>query len=301
MKNELSILIPVYNESCTDIVSRLLSLCQQRSTYHPNFQFEIIAADDASPRRESIEANREIARMPNCRFIERKVNIGAAAMRNLLADESRFHWLLYLDCDMQITSERFIDNYLECEHKGLINGGIAIGTHQTKGTNLRYLYEKRAEEKHSAINRARQPYKEFRSTNFMVERTVMQQCRFDERFKKSGYEDVMFGKELHAHHIPIHHIDNPTVMTDFEDNPVYMDKIDRSLQTLYTFRRELRGYSHLISLENGIHLNIVKSCIRLWHSLFGPCERKMLCGPHPHLRIFDLYRLGYYLTLTKND
>ena len=111
----------------------------------------------------------------------------------------------------------------------------------------------------------------------------------------------MLGKSLKTAHVDITHIDNPTVMIDFEDNAKYMDKIDRSLETLHLFRNDLRGYSRMLNIENGIHQKWVKGIIRLWHKLFGRLERKNLCSHHPILKVFDLYRLGYYLLLTKDD
>lgn len=302
MKHELSILIPVYNEVCVSIVERLAMLCRHRTAQQPSFRYEILVADDASPRQENIESNRSINEIAHCRFIENTENRGAAAMRNFLARQSQYQWLLYLDCDMQIIADDFINRYLDGPDCGIVNGGIVIGPPpHGKGKNLRYLYEKRSEEAHDVEHRQRNPYHEFRSTNFLAEHDVMLRCPFDERFKKSGYEDVLFGKSLKAAHISIAHIDNPTVMVDFEDNASYMDKIDRSLRTLCQFKSELRGYSRLISFESGIHLDCVKWVIRLWHRVFGPLERRNLCSRHPVLQVFDLYRIGYFLSLTKKS
>lgn len=293
MKNELSILIPVYNEVCTALVTRLGSLCERRRRRHPSFMYEIIVADDASSIRACVEANKVINVLRNCRFIAKDTNTGSAATRNFLARESCYRWLLFLDCDMQIGSDDFIDRYAENDNIGVVNGGIAVG--RGPEGNLRFLYEKREEKRHTAELREQQPYRSFRSTNFLIERSLMLRCPFDERFKKSGYEDVSLGKKLRNERIPIYHIDNPTLMVAFEDNPTYMDKIDRSLQTLYTFRNDLRGYSRMLNIVRGIHVPGVHWAIRLFHRLFGSLERRHLCGNRPSLRVFDLYRLGYYL------
>ncbi|MBR1484500.1 MAG: glycosyltransferase family 2 protein [Prevotella sp.] len=299
MKKELSILIPVYNDVCIECVKRLAALCESRALRFPDFVYEIVVADDASPDRKSIEANRSINNMRNCRFIEKERNTGSAATRNFLARESRYQWLLFLDCDMQIVSDSFIDLYLDNDLQPVINGGIAIG--DGPKDNLRYRYEKACEERHTAAMRRQRPYQSFRSTNFMAERSLMLSIPFDERFLKSGYEDVMLGKQLKVNKIAIHHIDNPTLMTEFEANGDYLKKIERSLTTLHTFRNELRGYSGFITTDENIHLGIVKTLIRLWHRLMAPIERRNLCGRNPNLKVFNLYRIGYYISLTKND
>jgi hypothetical protein len=219
-------------------------------------------------------------------------------MRNFLARESKYRWLLFLDCDMDIEDDQFIRRYLQGDHRGVVNGGIAIGMGD-KG-NLRFLYETESAPRHTASERNKRPYQSFRSANFLIEREVMLDCPFDERFKKSGYEDVMLGKQLRKKSVKILHIDNPNVMTDFESNPAYVSKIERSLRTLYQFRDELRGYSQLLTLAGGIHLAPVRSAIRLWHRLFGSLERRNLCGNHPSLRLFKLYKLGYFMTINNN-
>ena len=299
MKKELSILIPVYNDVCIECVEKLAALCESRAQRFPDFVYEIVVADDASPNKQSIEANRSINTIRNCRFIEKEQNTGSAATRNFLAKESRYQWVLFLDCDMQIMSDAFIDLYLDNDFTAIINGGIAICNGPKE--NLRYRYEKACEERHTAAMRQQRPYQSFRSTNFMAERELMLSSPFDERFKKSGYEDVMLGKQLKANKIPIHHIDNPTLMTEFEANGDYLKKIERSLTTLHSFRNELRGYSGIITVDENIHLSIIKSLIRLWHRLMAPLERRKLCGRNPNLKVFNLYRIGYYISLTKND
>lgn len=297
MKHELSILIPVYNEVCTGIVKILQKQCQAIVQADSTFKYEIIVVDDHSPHTECCQANEAINLLENCRFIAKEKNSGSAATRNFLAAQSQYEWLLFLDCDMQVTASDFIRKYLEIEttNEGLINGGIAIANYAPH--NLRYLYEKKCEAKHTAQNRQQRPYQSFRSTNFLIRREVMLACPFDERFKKSGYEDVMLGKQLKKQGVLIKHIDNPTTMVDFEENADYMAKTDRNLTTLYEFRQEFRGYSGFITFADNIHIAPVKWAIRLWHSLFGKLERKLLCSRHPSLMVFNLYRLGFFISL----
>lgn len=252
--------------------------------------YEILVADDASTRRECVTANRAINNIPYCQYIEKEQNTGSAATRNFLAKRSQYDRLLFMDSDMAIKDSHFLLRYLTYEEGDVVNGGISIG--QGPMSNLRFLYEKHCERQHTAERRTRKPYHSFRSTNFLIARDIMLRCPFDERFKKSGYEDVIFGKRLMEQDVPIHHIDNPMVMTDFEDNEAYVKKTERSLRTLYTFRDELAGFSSITDIPHSI-----RPLIRLWHWLFGTMERKCLCGMHPRLWMYNAYRLGYYLSL----
>ena len=296
-KQALSILIPTYNQVCVELVSQL-----QAQAVALGIIFEIIVADDASPDKASIKANEAINAIPHCTFIPRSTNIGSAANRNYLASVSQHPWLLFLDCDITIPHPQFLYTYyiyME-EHTGVINGGIAVASMPEMSHNLRYRYEKAAEPAHTAALRQRNRYQSFRSTNFMIRREAFAQCPFDERFTKSGYEDVLFGKHLKQHHIPVMHIDNPVLMNTFESNADYIAKTERQLRTLYEFRNDLRGYSRLLTFIQGIHIPAILWLLHLWHLMFGAIERRNLCGFRPQLSLFRLYRLGYFLSLLKH-
>ena len=293
-KTEISVLIPNYNNVCVELVTVL-----QRQAEALGIDYEIIVADDHSPEEDSILQNRPINALPHCRYIVKETNTGSAATRNFLGRESRYHWLLFMDCDITIPDDHFLERYLKDAHEGVVNGGICIIEDDTLSHNLRYIYEKDAEPAHTAEKRQANKYHEFRSTNFMIEREVFMACPFDERFTRSGYEDVLFGKMLKQQQVAVTHINNPVMMTSFETNPDYVTKIERSMRTLHTFRQELKGYSRILTFDSGIHIPAIRLLIRLWHRAFGSWERRNLCGANPILRVFALYRLGYYLTIEK--
>lgn len=297
MKHELSILIPVYNDDCTRLAAQL----SRQAERIDNLRYEILVADDNSPNRVAVAANHIVNDLPNGRYIERPRNAGSAANRNQLARESRYQWLLFVDCDMDVTNEHFLQHYLdENDDADVIMGGIAIGgNQQTLKDNLRYRYEKQSEPGHTATHRRQRPYQSFRSCNFLIRRETLLNCPFDERFQKSGYEDVLLGKQLKAARAIMRHIDNPVVMTHYETNSDYINKVERSLRTLFQFRTELKGYSRLLTMADGIHLTIVRRMLVLLFHLFGPLVRRHLCGSHPTLRLFQPYRLGYFLELER--
>jgi len=293
----ISILIPTYNSVCVNLVRELSAQAQQL-----NVDYEIIVSDDASPLSDTVTANEAINTVPHARFIARTNNLGSAASRNFLASQSQYPWLLFIDCDVTIRNPQFLYTYyiyME-QDADVVNGGIAIADMPEMAGNLRYRYEKHAEPAHTAAARQQNKYQAFRSTNFMMRREAFALCPFDERFTKSGYEDVLFGKHLKQQHLKVLHIDNPVVMTEFESNADYVTKIERSLRTLCEFRHDLRGYSRLLTLVSGIHIPAILWLIRLWHRMFGAAERRNLCGFRPLLSLFRLYQLGYFLTLLKH-
>ena len=297
MRNELSILIPVYREDCTRQVEALWRLCHEASACHQGFRFEVIVGDDGSGDSTSVAANRRINMLPGCRFIAFSENRGAAAMRNLLARMASHEWLLFLDCDMQLPDNQYLERFLQAPDAPLVNGGIRIARQSGAAShNLRYLYESRHEGEHTAEQRQKRPYQSFRSTNFMVRRDVMLRCPFDENFKKSGYEDVALGRSLAVAGIQLQNIDNPLVMTAFEDNAAYMDKIDRSMHTLVEHRDTLRGYSGLLDLVERMPRWMGRAVAAV-HGRVGPLLRRNLAGRRPTLLWFNAYRVGMLTTL----
>ena len=238
----LSVLIPAYNCNCLPLVEQLLPLLQSDVN-----AYEVIVSDDATTNPEIIKANEAINQLPGCRYILKTENAGSAANRNYLGAISQYPLLLFLDCDISIPDRSFLKQYLSTPMDGVVNGGISIIDDVQLHQNLRYRYEKAEIPSHTAVMRQANRYQHFRSTNFMITRSAFEKCPFDERFTRSGYEDVLYGKMLKQQHINVVHIDNPVLMTKFENNPDYVTKIERSLRTLYTFRNELRGYSRLAS------------------------------------------------------
>ena len=288
----LSILIPTYNDLCVNLVDALRQQAEQAGLV-----YEILVADDGSTDAEVIAGNSEISQWEHCQYLRQVRNIGRAAIRNVLAQQAQYDHLLFIDSDMSMVRTDFLASYLAMSSEEVVDGGVCIGgdADALKG-NLRYRYEKAAEQEHTVELRQQNPYRDFHTANFLIRRELMLTHPFDERFRYYGYEDVLFGKQLRADHIAITHIDNPMGFCTFESNPDFVAKTEEGLQTLSQFRDELRGYSRMLTFVEGIHIPLIVSLIRLTHRLFGSFIRRNLCGTHPNLRLFGLYKLGYFLT-----
>ena len=250
--------------------------------------YEIIVADDGSTDKAVVEENRQINALSHCRLIEQAENQGRAAIRNFLAQQAKYPWLVFIDSDMVVCREDYVRRYAETAGAAIVDGGVVIGN--VIPGNLRSLYEKAAEHEHTLEKRQQSPYQDFHTANFMIERELMLQHTFDERFRYYGYEDVLFGKAMQQAGIPITHIDNPLSFEVFEDNEAFVRKTEEGLRTLYTFREELKGYSRLLQTMS----RLPQGPLRLWHRLFGKLERQNLVGHHPSLLVFKLYKLGCF-------
>ena len=289
----LSILIPTYNDLCVSLVD---ALRQQAEV--AGIVYEILVGDDGSTDADVIKENQQIDDWTHCQYLKRTQNTGRAAIRNYLAQTARYDWLLFIDSDMTLVRADYLSKYTSIENADVVDGGVVIGGDAgALKNNLRYCYEKAAEQAHPPEKRQMHPYQDFHTANFLIRRDLMLSHPFDERFRYYGYEDVLFGKQLRTDRIAITHIDNPMGFCTFESNPDFIAKTEEGLRTLHQFRADLRGYSRLLTLVENIHLPIITSLIRCWHKCFGRLERKNLCGPNPNLRIFKIYKVGYYLNI----
>ena len=296
MIQNLSILIPSYDTCCFLLVKDL----SQQAASIQGLNWEIIVADDGSFNEELIRSNQAIQQIPQCRYIIREENVGRARIRNFLAKEAKYDWLLFIDDDMQVVDPNYINNYLSAD-KPVVYGGYTLptGNIPTDKGNLRYLYEKVSEKNHDCKKRSLFPNRDFHTANFLIQKSLLQEYPFDERFSKYGYEDVLYGKTLALQGITIHHIDNPLAFCGFDDNETFIRKTEESLCTLNDFSEELAEYSTLLGLAERLTTYRLCGLVKVWHRLMKKWERRNLISSSPSLLLFRLYKIGFFITIHK--
>lgn len=298
MIDSLSILLPCYNNTCLDLVADLSAQAEGIIRAGKELRYEIIVADDGSTDTAVINRNKQINALPNARYIVRGHNSGRAAIRNYLAREARYPTLLFIDSDMAICSPTYLEAYLRLDGADVAYGGYTVrGEKSMYGHNLRYTYETRHTGNATATERARQPYNDFHTSNFMIRRAIMLAHPLDERFTRYGYEDVLFGKTLRQAGVTITHVDNPVGFDTFENNAQFIAKTEEGIATLATFSDDLRGYSPLISLADRLgRLRLIKPAA-LFFKTFSKPMKNNLTGNNPSLLLLNIYKLGMFCSL----
>ncbi len=297
----LSICIPVYNTSITNLVHALYKQCTACE-----IPFEIVCIDDASSlfRKE----NATMLSYKEVHFSALAENVGRAVVRNLLAEQALFPTLLFLDSDISIPNPNFVRNYLDClkNTTTVIVGGIAYDNKKsfTRTTKLHFAYGSKRESK-SAFARAKNPYASFLTGNLLIQKKIVQEIQFLSTLKEYGHEDTLFCQELRKRAIPVLHIDNNAQHDGLENNEVFIQKqltAVKNLSTLIKEGHELQDvsiYQFYLSLKRTPFLGLFIFCF----GLINPFIKKLLLsGWTQWLLLFDLlrlYQLSIYLKKQK--
>ena len=291
----LSILIPVYNWDCTQLIKDL-----HFQGLELGMPYEIIIADDCSTDKDLQAKSRLVAEThENCRYFALPHNIGRAAIRNYLADRSQYDTLLFLDCDSAVKDKLFLKKYVEAADKASVVCGGLIHPDEIpqKGMELRYLYEKSAAFERSAGFRSQNPYLRFTSFSFLIEKSVFMSIRFDETYVRYGYEDVQFGHELERNGISILHIDNPMAHLGLEGSESYLNKTRQAVSNAFEHKDEIGDSSKLLTNYNRVLKFRMRWVFKMIWAFFQKSMERNLLGPKPKLKVFSLYKLCYISVL----
>ncbi len=288
----ISILIPTFNYDASTLVRDFCSLAKRELV-----DYEIIIGDDASTEPQPWLD--EIAKLPHVSVLRATTNQGRARNLNGMADAAKGEWLLIVDCDARIESDFSLHLYINAAYLApVVCGGLRHpSVNPNPAATLRYKYERHADRVRGAEYREEEPYDHLSTFNIFVSHKVFNKVRFDEQCTDYGYEDTLFGADLQAHAYLIQHIDNPLVHIGLEDNATYLMKVETALHTLKRIHERLGSYSRVEATSNKLRRLRLASLVVLGHKLYGQLLRRNLLGRHPSLAFFQLYKLGYYLSL----
>ena len=229
-------------------------------------------------------------------YIIREHNSGRAVIRNFLAQQAQYEYCLFLDSDRNINNNNFIQNYIGLTDISIACGGLHIPDDDSQyANNIRYCMERKYEKHNTAKERQTKPYNNFNTSNFIVKREIILNIPFDTRFRKYGYEDVFWGKQLKEQNIPILHIDNPILLDDLETNPEFISKMEEGMDTLYTFKEDLKGYSGVIRMSEKLERMKFKYSFHFIFNIFRETIKRNLIGNRPVIPLINIYKLGVFV------
>lgn len=207
VKPTLSVLIPFLRDDPSDLLMAL----EAEKGDHTN-RFEIILLDDGT-NNESLTRKLtglvDTSRHAIC-LLSAYENLGRARGRNLLADQARGRYLLFLDADMVPDHPDFLRSWLahiDAEKPAATFGGFSV---EQASKAADYVVHRSMAMKSDCVPaklRKQQPEKHVFTSNLLVRKDVFRQHPFDGQFQGWGWEDVEWAMRVTSDHA-ISHIDN---------------------------------------------------------------------------------------------
>lgn len=294
----LSILIPIYNYDVRPLVNIL-----HRQATMLDISFEILCIDDASTRTELY--NEEISELAHVSYTALAKNIGRARIRNLLAQQAQYDYLLFMDCDMLPNNMSFLGNYIEHRDANTVLCGGHIYTNERPldvQCVLHWWYGIHREQRSAAVRQVN-AYQSFMPSNFFIPRAIFLTIRFDGSLTQYGHEDTLFGIELARRQIKVVHLDNPLLHCHLETASIFLRKTAQAVENLYLLqqRYELGNHIKLLNAFRAVQRYKIAFILALLFRLCKPLLLWQLKSKKPNLRCFDIYKLGYMITYARRQ
>jgi hypothetical protein len=141
----------------------------------------------------------------------------------------------------------------------------------------------------------------------LIRKTVFEKVKFNETLLGYGHEDTLFGFELAQSKIAIHHIDNPVLNKNLDDNTTFLTKTNEGLKSLLQvlkivkhneqFTQNIKLVLAYQRIKNNLILNFLLSISVISLPLLTYSLKKGFFT----LRMFDLYKLIQFGKLGKRD
>jgi len=293
----ISVLIPVHNYVITPLVQSVHKLLAAEE-----IAFEIICLDDAS-EKSFIEKNQGVKSFSEASYILSRKNNGRAITKELLCQNAKYPWVLFLDADVELINGDYISNYLkQIKSNTVYNyifGGFAYKKEKPKNDYLlRWKYGQKYEAI-SAKTRNKQPYKVTIAANLLVKKEYYLKLNINSLGKNYGM-DLLLGAVLKENKENVLHIDNPVYHLGIEKSMDYLKKKEyaaESLLELYRGKKIKESSNNL--LKTFIYLKTLKlNYIFAWlYTVLKAPLKRNLTGNYPNTKLFQFYRIAYLCSL----
>ncbi|MEM1327629.1 MAG: glycosyltransferase family 2 protein [Bacteroidota bacterium] len=289
----LSILIPIYNFDCRDLVRDLVAQADVLEE-----AVEIICLDDASSSVFRV-LNQEIlsySSMVTYQYLSK--NIGRSKIRNRLAKLAQFPYLLFMDCDAAVPCDDYLKQYLiHCQPNTVLCGGrVYQNTAPENDDYLLHWTVGKVREEIDAKVRQQQPYYSFMTNNFIAPKSVFDRLQFEEKLTQYGHEDTLFGLALEEQNISVNHLDNPLIHVGLEETMIFLEKTEQALENLvYLVQNGYLIETRLLQLFRRLERARLLSVFLRSFRWARPRLIQRLKSAAPSLFAFDLYKLGIFV------
>lgn len=272
-----------------------------RQCLESKIDFEIIVMDDASDK-EYRKLLSNLQSLSNVKVIYNEKNLGRNRVRRSLAEAAKFDYLLFSDCDNEMTHSTFIKKYIDklTGNSVVIGGRIYVDKKPKRKKVLHWTYGRKREQKNE-IGRNRFPYRSFMTNNFLIPKKIFLDLEHKDDISGYGHEDTLMGIQLQIQKVPVIHINNPMLHAGLEDADEFLEKSKNAIQNL----QRLYQSSYRQKLEESVRLVRYYSYLKKYKMLFGlrsvsifkKIILKNINSSNPSLRLFDILKLYWFAQL----
>ncbi len=291
----ISILSPVFNFETVSLVNEL-----SRQLDELGVDGEILVFDDFStPSYRKI--NNPLSDLNHVVYKELDKNYGRTSIRQLLASNAHYEWLLFLDCDSRILNSDFLKRYLSAFGQSF---DIYVGgrTYQRGPVDCnKKLHWKYGTQRESLKG----DKTAFQSNNFCIKKEVFRQIQFPPFLKDYGHEDTWIGIELERLGRSTQYIDNVVEHIQIETTENFFRKTEQALRNLLYLKtvvdkKTIARHVSLFKAYNFINTNHLESVVNFVCGIFKSRIVQNLNSCNPSLLFFDFYRLYLLIQMSRS-
>jgi len=286
----ISVLIPVYNYNVTELVKEL-----HKQLVTSNIDFEIICFEDGSDD-DFVKQNEVIKEFSNTSLIVAESNNGRIKSRQILSEQAKYDWLLFLDSDVLPKHEDFIYEYLKFVNSKneSVFGGICYDRKKPeKDLILRWKYGISKEEV-NAETRNKNKYKNIVSANMFIKKELFNSINSKIELEGYGLDNYFSALMKEMNIVPLH-VDNEVIHLGIEKGDVYLKKIETAVSNLLKLYRDHK----LIIHENNLYaFFVVLERFKLhymfsaFYASFKSLMKRNLLSEHPSISLLQLYKIS---------
>ncbi|MGN6162912.1 MAG: glycosyltransferase family 2 protein [Flavisolibacter sp.] len=291
----ISILIPVYNTAVFSLAETVSNQLNELGK-----EGEIIIIDDFSAPFYR-DQNKAVATLSRVKYLELDVNAGRQKIRNYLAEEACFEWLLFLDGDSRILQHDFLSIYYQQVNNGcqVLVGGRTYPDDKPLSCSkvLHWKYGKTRED----IRRKRTG---FMTNNFCIQKNLFKSISRNLQLDGYGHEDTLMGIKLEEAGAKICLVKNAVLHDGIEDTKVFIKKTNAALHNLLAIssaydakilKRHVRLFYWFYTFKK---IGLGNALLFAYRTIQKPLEKNLL-SCNPSLTGFDFYRLSQLFLIDK--